>query len=214
MELWINYFSTNINRIDYFFEQKLEEIKHKFRKLKNDIDNLVKQNQKFAEKEEEELYIEGEADLRKCEIKDEVAKDDLGYASSWRRASSDLYVLTSWLEGFANINEIASRVLIKKMDNLLNSEAAPHDFTKILNQKQFVIKKQDIEDLKHKIKKYYAEQFTGNNLYQAEIDIDEKMNGSNNLKDNFVFYFCIGVLITLIFYLPISFYIPYGNISF
>jgi len=158
------------------------------------------------------------------------AKDELMYASSWMRATSDLYISTSWLEGFSNINEIASRVLIQKISTLILGDDAhipgksinhtsghvghpaySKELIRKLEEKSFFYKKGELEDFKQKLKKFYADKFTDRNLALAEAEFDERLCGQNNLKDYFVFYFCVGVIIAIFVLLPVTIFIPNGN---
>ena len=126
------------------------------------------------------------------------------------RATSDLYVLTSWLEGFVNINEIGSKILINKLNSLMNEAEVKRKLKQLLEDKVFGFKIKELEQFKVRLKEFYADNFTDHNINQAELEFDEMLNGSGHVKDNYIFYFCIGVLITILFYFPVTYNIPYG----
>jgi len=230
LERWRDFFIANLHKVDLFFNTKFADLKLNYKKLKNNVLYLENQN-KFNENNFDKAttdtlsyetskafrkYIKNNLEcnvLRHLVTYKDKAKDDIGYASSWMRATSDLYINTSWLEGFANTNEIASRVLIQKIAKL-NINTSTHllkTLLKELDRQHFVNKVIELEEFKTEIKKYYAEQFTDNDLVLAESEFDERLNGPSNFDGNFVFYFCIGVLATIIMFWPIVFSIPYSK---
>lgn len=141
-------------------------------------------------------------------------KDELGYSGSWKRATSNLYVQLIWLKGFSNINEIASRILNKKIKNIYGN-GTKTELIKALNIKledQNFFKNQiQLENLKETLKIFYADNFNKGDIKKAEKDFDERLNGASKVHDSFTLYFCIGVLLTLAIYVPMVSFINSGK---
>ena len=141
-------------------------------------------------------------------------KDELGYSGSWKRATSNLYVQLIWLKGFSNINEVASRILNKKIKHIYGN-GTKTELMKALNIKledQNFFKNQiEIENLKETLKIFYADNFNKGDIKKAEKDFDERLNGASKVHDSFTLYFCIGVLLTLAICVPMVSFINSGK---
>ncbi len=70
--------------------------------------------------------------------------------------------------------------------------------------------------LKILIKLFYAEQFTDGNIQNAEAEIDERLEGIVKIKEIFISYVCLGMILAIILALPIIYFIPESkdNITF
>jgi len=139
-------------------------------------------------------------------------KDELGYAGSWMRATSIIYVYACWLQGFSNINEVALRILNKKIKMILPQKI---ELTKKIGKKieelSIFRNKKILEDFKEQIKVFYAEQFKNGDLKLTETEFDERLNGASQAYDKFTFYLCIGIITSLLAFIILIQFIHSGN---
>jgi hypothetical protein len=87
---FISIYKEKIKIIDDFFNIKLKEYISEYEKLENKINSMEEQMQ-------DESFL--------AEINAE--RDEMGYAVSWKRALSSLYIETSWLHSYHSINILA-----------------------------------------------------------------------------------------------------------
>jgi hypothetical protein len=120
MDEWMDIYYENLEKLDIFFTEKFKDIQKDLVKLKEKIEN---KKIKGIEKMTEISLLSVNNNITNSDAifsqKHRRITDEMAYASSFMRAITDLYVQSSWLEGFANINEVAGRMLCKKINVLL-----------------------------------------------------------------------------------------------
>ena len=97
LEKFISIYKDKIKYIDDFFNMKLKEYILEY-------ENLEKKIQSMDDQMKDDCFLE--------EINAE--RDEMGYAVSWKRALSSLYIETSWLHSYHSINKLAVQKIQKK----------------------------------------------------------------------------------------------------
>ena len=190
LENFIKFYSDKVKIVDDFFILKLNEFIDKFDRIKEQISNML-MNKEDSEDKDNKNH-DG---------------DEFGYATSWKRALSSLYIYTSWLHSYHNINLLAIQKIQKKSKKILkkhNINGLDKEFTKIDNNFNFFLILDKLVDLRMKIKKYYAQQFTNNDIKKARKELHKGLVGSKNMKPISYFYF--GIIISfIVFYIFLCF---------
>jgi hypothetical protein len=102
IEHFIKFYSEKVKIVDDFFITKLNEFINKFDKIKEQISNM-KMNNDDSETKNHKHHD----------------RDEFGYATSWKRALSSLYIYTSWLHSYHNINLLAIQKIQKNQKKFL-----------------------------------------------------------------------------------------------
>ena len=109
-------------------------------------------------------------------LKDKQGKerDDLEYATSWNRAILHVYTKTSWLAGYCNINLIAAKKLVMKLEKMVNK----FDREEVMERLIMRLENRELlqERIVHQIKKQlilnYAKHFTDGNRKKAHAQLE------------------------------------------
>ena len=190
IEHFIKFYSEKVKIVDDFFITKLNEFINKFDKIKEQISNM-KMNNDDSETKNHKHHD----------------RDEFGYATSWKRALSSLYIYTSWLHSYHNINLLAIQKIQKKSKKIFrnhNIKGLDNELKKADKNFNFFLILDKLVDLRMQIKKYYAQQFTDNDIKKARKDLHKGLVGSKNIKPISYFYF--GIIISFIlFYIFLCF---------
>ena len=191
LENFIKFYSEKVKVVDDFFILKLNEFIDKFDKIKEQISDM-KMNKDDDSESKNNKHHDG---------------DEFGYATSWKRALSSLYIYTSWLHSYHNINLLAIQKIQKKSKKILkkhNIKGLDKEFSKTDNNFKFFLILDTLVELRVNIKKFYAQQFTDNDLQKARKELHKGLIGSKTIKPISYFYF--GVIISfIIFYIFLCF---------
>ena len=179
-------YRSKIKVVDDFFNLKLEEYSSELNKLENKM-NII-DNQSNNESFVKEINAE---------------RDEMGYAVSWKRALSSLYNETSWLHSYHSINSLAVEKIKKKIIKVFryyNIETA--NILDLTNSEYsfFGTSLNKLIDLRVKIKKLYAEEFTKGNEKEARKELETRLQGG--AKENKYHFMCLyfGIFFTSIFF--------------
>jgi hypothetical protein len=102
------------------------------------------------------------------------AKDELEFATNWRRSFTQIYQHLKWLNAFALINEIAMQKIIKKFmkvhfelsDNVIDKKLRAYIESKNFSHRSEL--QHTIEDLKY----FFAQNFTNGSESKARDILD------------------------------------------
>ena len=186
LEKFISIYKDKIKFIDDFFNTKLKE-------YTSEYENLEKKIQSMDDQMKCDTFLE--------EMDDEI--DEMGYAVSWKRALSSLYIETSWLHSYHSINKLAVQKIQKKIIKIFRYyDIEIHE----------ILEKTDTEfsffgkgsnmliDLRKDINKLYAKTFTKGNTIEAKKQLEKRLQGG--VKKNKFHFMClfIGIICTCIFF--------------
>ena len=184
---FLKIYKEKINIVNEFFTKKLEEFENKLEnsKKKMKIKNQILSRKDTMERDRENKLLNSE-------------RDEMGYAVSWKRALSTLYNETSWLHSYHSINILAIKKMQKKIKKIFK-----------------LIGIMDIEDklinLRKKIKKLYANEFTESDLTEASNELEKRLQGAGKIKQARLIFFCFGVILSCAIFLIFTSQIPNDN---
>lgn len=97
------------------------------------------------------------------------AKDELEYATNWRRAFNQIFTHLKWLNAFAKINYIAAYKILKKgmktffqvKDNIIDKKI------KSIIENMTFTKRQGVLELIEKVVKFFSKHFTDHDRKRA-----------------------------------------------
>ena len=184
---FISLFQRQLNKISSFITKKQEELENNYVSLQNKINssNFISTSQRPKEHE----------------------RDEMGYASSWKRALSNIYNLTSWLHSYHSINTIGLKKIIKSAQKALeqyhshiSSQLEQMMSSSLINEKSITI-----AGLRKKIQLIYAREFTKSNIKKAIGELDSGLKSKRTKHSTLIAYY-LGVISTcFIIYLLVSF---------
>eukprot|EP00347_Sterkiella_histriomuscorum_P002512 403367865 len=122
-------------------------------------------------------------------------KDELEYATNWRRAFSKVFQHIKWLNAFAKINYIASLKMINKMMKsffVLEDNIVDKKLMAFLNSMQFARRRQS-NILSKEIMISFSKHFTDDNMDKAQKAL-ESHHSSIRKKDAVLMSFFVGLL--------------------
>eukprot|EP00347_Sterkiella_histriomuscorum_P000531 403375494 len=126
-------------------------------------------------------------------------KDELEYATNWRRAFSDLYIRMKWLNAYAKINYIAIFKIYKKYQKnyfCLKDNIIDKKMTNLIKSYSFADKKL-VFNLVNDLIGFYAQYFTKNDVLKSKKQL-ECHNYEMRRKDALVMSFFCGTLSMII----------------
>lgn len=139
--------------------------------------------------------------------KENSENDEMSYAASYKRVISDLYNCTSWLHSYCIINKIALQKILKKALSIAEEIKCVEQFLdiEILNSNlEFFKDLEPIVELREKIVKCFAQEFTKQSEYKAKNELESRMIG-NKTKESCCLGTYIGIVGSLMFcYLMIT----------
>ena len=189
---FINIYKKKVAAINEFFTKKLDEFHQNLEKLK------IKMNVKNRN------LLKDDTNLQRAQHQLNAERDEMGYAVSWKRALSALYNETSWLHSYHSMNMLAVKKIekkIKKIFKLNDIMAIEISLTEV--DKQFPIFSEALNNLvqlRKKIKKLYADEFTNSDLSKASDELEKRLQGSGKIKHAKLIYFYFGLIISSFFF--------------
>ena len=197
LEHFIQFYCEKVKIVNDFFINKLNEYENKFLNIKEKIYKIKTENISHKNKEENNN------------------KDEFDYATSWKRALSNLYTYTSWLHSYHNINLLAIQKIQKKSKKIFknqNINGLDKAFEKEDQNFLFFQFLKNLIDLRINIKKFYAEEFTNNDLKLARKELQKFLLGHSKVKP--ISYLYLGIIISFIlFYIFLCFNDKFKNNS-
>ena len=135
-------------------------------------------------------------------------RDELDYATSLKRALSNMYNFCSWLHSFHSINLLAIKKIQLKTNKVFKKykiNDVDERFKKINDKIEFFQNLTKVISLRKKIQQMYAEGLTNGDLIQAKKELEERLKGSSQVNQKQIICFYIGMLmIELLFYIFLS----------
>ena len=185
--------------VNEFFTKKLEEFENK---LENSKKKMLIKNQNFSRRDS----------VERINIQQNAERDEMGYAVSWKRALSTLYNETSWLHSYHSINTLAIKKIqkkIKKIFKLIGILDIETKLNDIDNEYSFFIDANEkLINLRKKIKKVYAVEFTNSDLSKASNELEHRLQGTGRMKQTRLIYFYLGIIISCAVFLIFLSQIP------
>ena len=193
LEKFLKIYKEKLSFINEFFLKKLEEFEEKYKTTKKKMDKKneeEKNNYREREKKNDKLSAE---------------RDQMGYALSWKRALSNLYNETAWLHSYHSINILAIQKIkkkIKKIFKLLNIMDVENNLNTLEAETPFFNEANEkLIELRRKIKKLYAEEFTNLDINKASNELEKRLQGSGKMKQTRLIFFYLGIVISCIMFL-------------
>ena len=198
---FLKIYKEKISVVNEFFTKKLEEFENKLenskRKMLAKDQNLLRRNSIEIKRANELLNAE---------------RDEIGYAVSWKRALSTLYNETSWLHSYHSINTLAIKKIqkkIKKIFKLIGILDIEIKLNETDEQFSFFTDANDkLINLRKKIKKLYAKEFTNSDMPKASKQLEHRLQGTGKMKQTRLIFFYIGVILSCTLFLIFLNYIP------
>ena len=201
---FLKIYKEKINIINEFFTKKLEEFENK---LDNSKKKMMIKNQILSRKDTMERNRENQ--------KLNAERDEMGYAVSWKRALSTLYNETSWLHSYHSINILAIKKIqkkIKKIFKLIGIMNMETKLNEVDNEFSFFTDANDkLINLRKRIKKLYADEFTDSDLTEASNELEKRLQGAGKIKQTRLIFFYLGVILSCVIYLIFTSQIPSDN---
>ena len=201
---FLKIYKEKINIVNEFFTKKLEEFENKLEnsKKKMKIKNQILSRKDTMERDRENKLLNSE-------------RDEMGYAVSWKRALSTLYNETSWLHSYHSINILAIKKMqkkIKKIFKLIGIMDIEDKLNDTDNEFSFFTDANDkLINLRKKIKKLYANEFTESDLTEASNELEKRLQGAGKIKQTRLIFFCFGVILSCAIFLIFTSQIPNDN---
>jgi hypothetical protein len=179
-------YRDKIKFIDDFFTMKLKEYLDEYKKLEHKINSM-------DDEMKDDSFLE--------EMNAE--RDEMGYAVSWKRALSSLYIETSWLHSYHSINKLAVQKIEKKIKKIFRYydieigdllEEANEEFSFFGDAINRLV------DLRVKIKKLYAKTFTKGDQIEAKEELEKRLQGGQQDNKFHIICLCVGIICTCIFF--------------
>ena len=198
---FLKIYKEKISVVNEFFTKKLEEFENK---LENSKRKMLAKNQNLLRRNSIEIKRANE--LLNAE------RDEIGYAVSWKRALSTLYNETSWLHSYHSINTLAIKKIqkkIKKIFKLIGILDIEIKLNETDEQFSFFTDANDkLINLRKKIKKLYAKEFTNSDMPKASKQLEHRLQGTGKMKQTRLIFFYIGVILSCTLFLIFLNYIP------
>ena len=198
---FLKIYKEKISVVNEFFTKKLEEFENK---LENSKRKMLAKNQNLLRRNSIEIKRANE--LLNAE------RDEIGYAVSWKRALSTLYNETSWLHSYHSINTLAIKKIqkkIKKIFKLIGILDIEIKLNETDEQFSFFTDANDkLINLRKKIKKLYAKEFTNSDMPKASKQLEHRLQGTGKMKQTRLIFFYIGVILSCVVFLIFLSYIP------
>jgi hypothetical protein len=126
-------------------------------------------------------------------------KDELEFATNWRRVFMDLYQQLKWLNAYAVINELALEKILKKFmkehfvmkDNVINK-----DIARYVREREFS-RRQKLKHVRDDLFTFFTEAFTDSNKNKSKRMLDH-LNTEMRRKDALCISFFAGMSLTMI----------------
>lgn len=126
-------------------------------------------------------------------------KDELEFATNWRRVFMDLYQQLKWLNAYAVINELALEKILKKFmkehfvmkDNVINK-----DIARYIREREFS-RRLKLKHVRDDLFTFFTECFTDSNRNKSKR-ILEHLNTEMRRKDAMYISFFAGMSVTMI----------------
>ena len=190
LEYFLKFYKEEMVIIDKFFSNQIQANENKYLNIKYKM---------------KELNLKEDFSENLIEKLDKHEREELDYASSFKRALSSIYNFTSWLHSYHSINLLAIQKIkmkaikifkkhnIKDVENTINKEDKKFQFFDNLEK---VIK------LRKDIQKLYAECLTNGNIKKAKNELELLLRGSSQSKQKKHCCLFIGMIfIEIIFYI-------------
>jgi hypothetical protein len=196
-ESFLNLFKEKTIVVNKFFKSEIASLISRYTKLCEKLES--KRNsiiQKLPGKRENSV-INFES-FKNTMIQENAERDELGYAVSWKRATSNLYNVTSWLHSYCTINSIAVQKIIQKYEEVfkqIGGDLTEIEIEELSKFSDFNKKMSQVIDLRKKIKHLYADELCGGNIQLAKQELEERMQGDKS-KHKSLIYFHLGMIVS------------------
>ena len=185
---FISLFQRQINKIVSFLSKKQEELENEYASMQK----------KF-----------NDANYKTSLERDRVhERDEMGYASSWKRALSNIYNLTSWLHSYYSINTIGLKKIIKSANKsisyYLSNSNISFQLEQIVNSSLINEKGTPIVCLRKKIQLIYAKEFNKNNMKKAINELDTGLKSKRTKHTTLIAYYSGIISTCLLMYIFIA----------
>ena len=198
---FLNIYREKIALVNDFFTKKLVEFENK---LENSKKKMLIKNRDLLRKDS--------MDRIRANQQQNAERDEMGYAVSWKRALSTLYNETSWLHSYHSINILAIQKIqkkIKKIFKLIGIEDIETKLNDVDNEFFFFDDADEkLIDLRKRIKKVYANEFTNSDISKASSELEHRLQGTGKMKQTRLIYFYFGVTLSCIIFLIFLSQIP------
>ena len=190
---FLKIYKDKISFINDFFIKKLDEFENK---LENSKKKMKAKNRSLSKLSQ---------NVKKQNRLLNAERDEMGYAVSWKRALSTLYNETSWLHSYHSINILAVQKIKKKTNKIFKLIGIEDMETKLNNIEReftfFTEANEKLIELRKKIKKLYADEFTYSDISKASNELEKRLQGTGKMKQTKLIFFYFGVVISCIIFL-------------
>ena len=203
---FLKIYREKISMVNEFFTKKLEEFESKFentkKKMKIKNQNLLRKDTLERNRANQMLNAE---------------RDEMGYAVSWKRALSTIYNETSWLHSYHSINFLAIKKIQKKIKKIFKLIGIMDIESKLneVDEEYFFFNDADdkLINLRKRIKKLYADEFTNSDISKASNELEHRLQGTGKMKQTRLIFFYFGVIFSCAIFLIFLSQIPEDNSS-
>ena len=187
------------------YKEKISFVNEFFTKKLNEFEKKLENSEKKMKANDQLISKDGPVNKKKINEKLSAERDEMGYALSWKRALSTLYNETSWLHSYHSINILAIQKIQKKIKKIFKLIGIDDIETKLNNVDRsfsfFTEANEKLIELRKKIKKLYADEFTNSDISKASNELEKRLKGTGKIKQTRLIFFYIGVIISCIIFM-------------
>lgn len=140
-------------------------------------------------------------------------RDEIGYASSWKRAISQIYTLTSWLHSFYSINSIGLKKIAKSANKIVVKQFGFPKVNWLTNQMEHIVMQSYLGEqsvkifaLRKKLQLLYSREFTRNNIKKATSELDDRLKQKKVKHTNLISFYCGIIVINAVLFTILTFF--------
>ena len=198
MEYFFQFYREKMKIVDKFFSNQIKNNEKKFLNIQSKMKQIKKNDDDSSEI----------SDNIKSQL-DNHERDELDFATSFKRALSTIYNFTSWLHSYHSINLLTiQKIQIKaikvfKKHNIKDIEKHFEDENK---KYKFFDNIKKIIELRKKIQLLYADGLVHGDIKKAKKELEMLLRGTSQVTQKKISCFYVGIIfIEILFYIFLCF---------
>lgn len=195
LNTFLTKYKEQVTKLTTFLNKKQNELEDEYSSLFNKITNtnykLISYGNQFKVNE----------------------RDEIGYASSWKRAISQIYVLTSWLHSYYSINTIGLKKIAKCANKIVTTQFGFAKINWLSTQIEQIgiqssLGEQNVKicALRKKLQLLYSREFTRNNIRKATNELDDRLKQKKTKHTNLISFYCGIIIVNIVLFIMITLY--------
>ena len=198
MEYFFQFYREKMKIVDKFFSSQIRANEKKYLNIQSKMKQIKK-----SEDDSSDNSSSLSSQL------DNHERDELDFATSFKRALSTIYNFTSWLHSYHSINLLTIQKIQMKAIKIFkkhNIKEIEKNFKEEDKKYKFFDNLEKIIQLRKKIQRLYADGLYNGDIIKAKKELEMMLRGSTQVTQKKLSCFCVGIIfIEILFYIFLCF---------